>query len=36
MIQQLSHYRLIECIGAGGMGIVYRAYDEHLDRDVAI
>jgi len=36
MIPQLSHYRLIERIGAGGMGIVYRAHDEQLDRDVAI
>ena len=32
----LSHYRLIETIGEGGMGIVYRARDTRLDREVAI
>jgi serine/threonine protein kinase/Tfp pilus assembly protein PilF len=32
----LSHYRVLEEIGSGGMGVVYRARDEHLDCDVAI
>ena len=34
--QQLLHYRLIEKVGEGGMGVVWKALDTTLDREIAL
>ncbi|HEU5459531.1 MAG TPA: protein kinase, partial [Pyrinomonadaceae bacterium] len=35
-VKSIAHYRIVQAIGAGGMGAVYKAYDNKLQRVVAL